>query len=391
MHSEPNNQFSLTCVALSTRGRAKSKFPPVSVTSAASSKGGCAKKQMLGIGTCRVSILPLLVVLITSLAAIRLPGAAVSFDAPLSCACSVVQLADFSKRNPNIRVVQARIKITADLAVKESSLDSIRYDLEFPLGVEVHDYLPKTELGSGYDGPISVTSSQAQKGGYQVSLNASGKLEYILASVQAGGSASIDSARTATSGIQASLLPPKRLLVAAGTTSRNRGIYWKLKPMEQVTLEGQREFVCLLTVPVNWDGGCIALSCLAKMAEGGGNFSQNMRIGIYVEGDQQGKGRVEKEATEFQPLRMAQAEENAGIKGQNLSPKDQQGNMSYAIGMNIGNSIKRGGVELDVNTMSGAIKDVLAGRTMRLTDQQAQEAMRLYQMEARAKHEQTTR
>ena len=65
--------------------------------------------------------------------------------------------------------------------------------------------------------------------------------------------------------------------------------------------------------------------------------------------------------------------------------------MSYAIGMNIGNSIKRGGVELDVNTMSGAIKDVLAGRTMRLTDQQAQESMRLYQMEARAKHEQTTR
>jgi FKBP-type peptidyl-prolyl cis-trans isomerase len=72
-----------------------------------------------------------------------------------------------------------------------------------------------------------------------------------------------------------------------------------------------------------------------------------------------------------------------------LSPAEQKQNMSYAIGMNIGNSIKRGGVELDVDAMSGAIKDVLGGGNLKLTDQQAQEAMRSYQMEARAKHEET--
>ena len=74
-----------------------------------------------------------------------------------------------------------------------------------------------------------------------------------------------------------------------------------------------------------------------------------------------------------------------------LSPAEMKQNMSYAIGMNIGNSIKRGGVELDVEAMTGAIKDVLAGRTLKLTDQQAQEAMRSYQTEARAKHEQMQR
>jgi FKBP-type peptidyl-prolyl cis-trans isomerase len=70
-----------------------------------------------------------------------------------------------------------------------------------------------------------------------------------------------------------------------------------------------------------------------------------------------------------------------------LSPAEQKQNMSYAIGMNIGNSIKRGGVELDVDAMSGAIKDVIAGANLKLTEQQAQEAMRTYQTEARAKHE----
>jgi FKBP-type peptidyl-prolyl cis-trans isomerase FklB len=72
-----------------------------------------------------------------------------------------------------------------------------------------------------------------------------------------------------------------------------------------------------------------------------------------------------------------------------LSPAELKQNMSYAIGMNIGNSMKRGGVELDVDALSGAIKDVLAGRETKLTEQQAQEAMRSYQVEARAKHEET--
>ena len=70
-----------------------------------------------------------------------------------------------------------------------------------------------------------------------------------------------------------------------------------------------------------------------------------------------------------------------------LSPAELKQNMSYAIGMNIGTSIKRGGVELDVDTMTAAMKDVLADAKLKLTDQQAQEAMRSYQMEARAKHE----
>src|ERR1017187_6471050 len=68
-----------------------------------------------------------------------------------------------------------------------------------------------------------------------------------------------------------------------------------------------------------------------------------------------------------------------------LSPKEQKEHISYAIGMNIGTNIKRGGVDLDIDVISGAIKDVMSGRDLKLTEQQAQEAMRSYQVEARAK------
>jgi len=65
--------------------------------------------------------------------------------------------------------------------------------------------------------------------------------------------------------------------------------------------------------------------------------------------------------------------------------KDQKEKESYAIGMNVGNSIKNGGVDLDLDMMMSAIKDVLAGRDLKLTDQEARDALNEYRKEARAK------
>src|SRR5262245_45992556 len=66
---------------------------------------------------------------------------------------------------------------------------------------------------------------------------------------------------------------------------------------------------------------------------------------------------------------------------------DQKEKASYSIGMNIGNTIKAGGVDLDVDVLAAAIKDVLAGRDPKLTEQQAMDAMNTYRSEVRAKRE----
>jgi FKBP-type peptidyl-prolyl cis-trans isomerase len=59
--------------------------------------------------------------------------------------------------------------------------------------------------------------------------------------------------------------------------------------------------------------------------------------------------------------------------------KDDKDKASYAIGMYFGNQIKRGNMDIDVETVNSAMRDVLAGKTLKLTDQQAQEAIRTYQ------------
>ncbi|MEO6035475.1 MAG: FKBP-type peptidyl-prolyl cis-trans isomerase [Verrucomicrobiota bacterium] len=61
--------------------------------------------------------------------------------------------------------------------------------------------------------------------------------------------------------------------------------------------------------------------------------------------------------------------------------------ISYAIGMYFGNMIKRQGTEVDADTISKAIKDILAGGTTRFTEQEAQQIMMAMNKEAAAKRE----
>jgi len=67
--------------------------------------------------------------------------------------------------------------------------------------------------------------------------------------------------------------------------------------------------------------------------------------------------------------------------------KDEKEKVSYGIGMNIGNNLKRGSYDVDVDLIAKAIKDVLAGKETLMTEQQAQETLMAYQKEMRAKQE----
>lgn len=60
---------------------------------------------------------------------------------------------------------------------------------------------------------------------------------------------------------------------------------------------------------------------------------------------------------------------------------------SYSIGQQIGRSMKDQGVNIDVDTLSASIKDALAGKPSRMTDQEMQAAMMKLQDDVRKKQE----
>jgi FKBP-type peptidyl-prolyl cis-trans isomerase FklB len=70
---------------------------------------------------------------------------------------------------------------------------------------------------------------------------------------------------------------------------------------------------------------------------------------------------------------------------QKTEPLDKQ-KISYAIGMNIGNSIKRQSIDVDVDTMTKAVKDMIAGHPT-MTEEEAQKTMMEMNNQLRAKRE----
>ena len=58
-------------------------------------------------------------------------------------------------------------------------------------------------------------------------------------------------------------IAPKHLVVASGTTGEQHGVFFKLRPSPQSTLEGEHELTVRFVVPAIWRGDSVAVSCQA--------------------------------------------------------------------------------------------------------------------------------
>ncbi|MCL5966787.1 MAG: FKBP-type peptidyl-prolyl cis-trans isomerase [Deltaproteobacteria bacterium] len=67
--------------------------------------------------------------------------------------------------------------------------------------------------------------------------------------------------------------------------------------------------------------------------------------------------------------------------------KDQKAKRSYAIGMDIGNSLKRQSVEVDPDLIAKGVRDVVSGGKTLLTDQEARDTLMALQKDLMAKAE----
>lgn len=75
---------------------------------------------------------------------------------------------------------------------------------------------------------------------------------------------------------------------------------------------------------------------------------------------------------------------------QKIEPLDKD-KVSYAVGMFFGNTLKRQATDVDVDTVTQAIKDILSGAETRLTEQEAQQTIQAMQTQVRAKREEEMR
>lgn len=264
------------------------------------------------------------------------------FDTDLSYPCKDKTPKEF--KDPGLKVAEVMFRISANLDVKEENIENIVYDLEFPEEIGIADFLPKTELGSELAGPIDVRDTRTGKSSIQVGLEEKASVKYLVASGSVSGNINARSEEGTASGVQLRLLPPKQVVSAAGTRSRGKVLCFKLKPLNQITLEGQREFACLLTVPVAWKGTCVLFRGTGRIKGVSSEIVREMKVGLYPDGDSEAKKNVEKEAKAFSPRKREVSKPTPLVVSPRATMKDCVGKWRWRSGnRNINFDLNRDG------------------------------------------------
>jgi hypothetical protein len=217
----------------------------------------------------------------------------VEFDVSTVIACREVTTPDFAAVHSQERLFEATIQISSLLrGGQESDLIQYFYRIESPEGtVRIVDHLPRTEVTSPIIGKIAV--EKKDESGCKVNGVFGGQYPPF-------GQAELQAHAGASSGLSLryEMLPRKELLAASGTLHRERGVYFKLKPSPQTSLEGAKQFVCVVCVPNTWRGDYVRVECQASGYNRRGWHALDTSascghaaflVGLYVAGDEEAR------------------------------------------------------------------------------------------------------
>ncbi len=176
------------------------------------------------------------------------------FDVPFCISCRSIPCNDPAKKDPGKDLIEVVIPISVRVhAGTEKDLKQCLYTLVDPTEAEtlsVRDWLPRTELKTEFAKPIQFNKEHLAKVGITVSAH------YIV-------TAASDATGQIKSGVAYEMLPPQEIVLASGTVHQGHGVFFKLKPSTQTTLEGMKSFSAIFAVPHGWRGGCLRLQCEA--------------------------------------------------------------------------------------------------------------------------------
>ena len=145
--------------------------------------------------------------------------------------------------HPHLKAIEGKFRLSARIARgSEAEVVDFLYMLISPsLRLKIHDYLPNTTLEKRLSGD---------------NIEVAETTENTLATTKTPTSATRSSTLALAlkpirqpSRITTSRSCPKALVLASGTTNREHGVFFKLRPSNGASLEGAKEFTFLAIVP----------------------------------------------------------------------------------------------------------------------------------------------
>ncbi len=190
----------------------------------------------------------------------------VEFDVSYTVACAEVPPCESSVAGPDQKVIEAKLQISTRLASgSEPDVEEISITIWSPQRrLRVVDFSPRSQLASDIEGAIDVV----KKGEEETSIEGSLEAEFSpLSTVSLNPAAGASKSRSEHLQQTYRRQPPKKVVLTAGMVHREHGVFFKLRPSSQETLEGQREFSCRFLVPKNWRGDYLLVDCRAVARE----------------------------------------------------------------------------------------------------------------------------
>lgn len=234
-------------------------------------------------------------------------GPVLEFDTPFVVSCRSISSTTAVKKAGH-DLIEVKVPITARLlSGSEKDIKQCVYTLVDPSEpgtLSVLDWLPRTELKTEFAKPIQFNKERTAK----IGINISG--HYVI-------TATGDATGQVKSGVAYELLPPQEIVLASGTIRQGHGVYFKLKPSNQTTLEGMKLFSAIYAVPHGWRGGCLELQCEAARSDRGiiSVFDRQAEsstavfcLALYLAGDGEAERQADRVATCEQRLFNSLAE-----------------------------------------------------------------------------------
>ncbi|MGE0608563.1 MAG: hypothetical protein AB7O62_15815 [Pirellulales bacterium] len=229
----------------------------------------------------------------------------VAFDLGYTAICQDVSPPGFEQVHPGERVVEAVFRVSMVLADgSEDDIESIMLVIESPpRRLRVVDFLPKTQLGSDFAAPIDVLEKDDTIRTLEAEIAGSASVPLTPGAAQV--TPRIVSKTSHQTGTQQAYkrLPAQSLLLAAGTVKGENGVFFKLRPSSQTSLEGARDFAVRFIVPRDWRGDWAVLSGTVQTKREWYESSKNHRprmsrmfVGLYQEGDEEARLAAEEMA-----------------------------------------------------------------------------------------------
>lgn len=228
-----------------------------------------------------------LVLVIASVESCRASDTKVAFDIPSRVECRDVTPEKCAAVHPTMKVIEAKFRISASFVDgEEASTVDFVYMISSPdMRLKVLDFLPNTTLESSTaEDRIEVTDSTESSD----ALTGDARVAYSILSL--GASKNLSNKKTESNHYQR--VAPKHLVLASGTVNRGNGVFYKLRPSQEGSLEGAKEFVLMAIVPKKWRGDWCTVICSARAHKKTAVSNsititgiEQAHVGLYLAGD----------------------------------------------------------------------------------------------------------